>query len=128
MMPAVWEVSGRGVAFPSQVHTRSVSVGFSDRTRHGVESIRPPFIPRDVTNLLPISHTECRPGQPLHYGGNFLKTAGGAGKRIKAFEADQGVQHIDRLIDSLSGRASVTAGQAPDDNTQTLPSPFIPCP
>src|SRR5258708_33530526 len=111
MMPAVWQVSWRGVAFPSQVHTRSVSVGFSDRTRHGVESIRPPFIPRDVTSLLRISHTEYRPGKPLNYRGNFLETAGGAGKRVEAFEADQGVQHIDRLINNLTGRASVTAGQ-----------------
>ena len=94
------------------------------------DAVGPHFLGRHAcrASRLPLIQTEYRPSAPLHHRGHLLKTPRGTSKGIEALEADQGVQHIDRLVEGCFDRACVLAGQPPDENLQTLSSPVIPCP
>jgi hypothetical protein len=64
-------------------------------------------------------------GESMHDRRDFLSTVGGTGKEIEALETDEGVEDIDGLIDGLGGGSPVLLGDAPDDDTKTVPPPFI---
>ena len=64
-------------------------------------------------------------GKSMYDRRDFLSTAGGTGKVIEALETDEGVEDVDGLIDGLGGGSSVLLGNAPDDDTKTVPPPFI---
>ncbi len=72
--------------------------------------------------------TKRRTGKPLHHGRDFLNTTRGAGEGVETFEADQGEEDIDRLIKGFRSRSSVLLDEPLDDDTKTLPSPFVSCP
>jgi len=80
-------------------------------------------------NLRPIRvQPNRRTGKLLHHRRDFLNTTRGASEGVEKLEADQGEEDIDHLIDGFRTRSSVLLGEPPDDDTNTLSSPFVSCP
>jgi hypothetical protein len=68
-----------------------------------------------------------RTGKLLHHGRDFLNTTCGASEGVETLKADQGEEDIDRLIEGFRSRLSVLLEEPRDDDTKTLPSPFVSC-
>ncbi len=81
-----------------------------------------------ATGTLPPIQSKCRTREPLHHGRDFLNTTRGASEGVETLEADQGEEDIDRLIEGFGSRSSVLLSKTLNNDTQTLPSPFVSCP
>ena len=67
-------------------------------------------------------------GKLLHHRCDFLDTTRGASEGVETLEADQGEEDIDHLIEGFRSRLPVLLDEPPDDDTNTLSSPFVSCP
>lgn len=79
-------------------------------------------------SLLSPVQAKCRTREPLHHGRDFLNTTRGASEGVETLEADQGEEDIDRLIEGFRSRSSVLLSKPLNNDTKTLPSPFVSCP
>src|SRR5262249_46037009 len=78
-----------------------------------------------LSSWLSFVQTDCRVGESAHHGCDFLNGARGTSQGIKALEAEEGIENVDRLVECSRGRLSVLLDEPPNDDTQTLPPPFV---
>src|SRR5713226_7452344 len=98
---------------------------------HPCSAILSPLMPQIMkvhVRYAPYPPSKCRTREPLHHGRDFLNTTRRASEGVETLEANQGEEDIDRLIEGFGSRSSVLLSKPLNNDTKTLPSPFVSCP
>src|SRR5947209_7509131 len=69
--------------------------------------------------------TRYRARKSLHHRRDLLEAARRTGQGIETLEAEESVEHIDRLVDCLGDWSAMLIAKSLDDDTKAFPPPFV---